>query len=156
MRLTKLTPPEPHLRAVLKTTTNKIDVAKRRVAPMTKRDGAAFVRLHRQSEHAVDRRPSRFIFDFFLKIRTRSERRRVLFANGFESRSGQSYHLVGAGVMEDRAPTSGHATSEPWRSRWTRIWDRSLDENLEPGINLLPTGVRGKRHPGLAGRPALL
>ena len=58
----------------------------------------------------------RFIFVFF-KIRTRSERWGVLFASGFESRSGQFYHLVGAGVMEDRAPPSGHATSEALRSR---------------------------------------
>ena len=27
--------------------------------------------------------------------------------------------------------------------------DRNFDENLEPGINLLPRGVRGKRHTGL-------
>jgi hypothetical protein len=33
---------------------------------------------------------------------------------------------------------------------------RRFQENLEPGINLLPRGVRGKRHPGLAGHPALL
>lgn len=37
--------------------------------------------------------------------------------------------------------------------RWIRTRDRSLDLNLEPGINLLATGVRGKRPLGLSRRP---
>ena len=43
------------LRAVSKASPNKIDVSNRRVAPMTKRAGAALVRLHRESEHAAQR-----------------------------------------------------------------------------------------------------
>ena len=51
-----------------------------------------------------------------------------------------------ASAAETRRPRTPPVAKPFSRLRWIRTRDRSLDENLEPGINLLPRGVRGKRH----------